>query len=99
MDEHQSSAPQAHPSTEEQDHPHACLNGYIYLSCTAFDEQTGEEVERAEVLPCRRPLSFLCTSVLLVWRYVHKNYDGTMPAAAFRLHRLLGVQPVHLRQG
>jgi hypothetical protein len=44
----------AHPSTEEQDHPHACLNGYIYLSYTAFDEQTGEEVERIEALPCHR---------------------------------------------
>src|SRR5215207_5222552 len=25
-----------------QDHPHACLNGYIYLGYTAFDEETGE---------------------------------------------------------
>jgi hypothetical protein len=42
-----------HP-TEEQDHPHACLNGYIYLGYTALDEETGEEVERVEALPCRR---------------------------------------------
>jgi hypothetical protein len=49
-----SSAPRAHPSTEEQDHPHACLNGYVYLGYTAFDEETGEEVERIEALPCRR---------------------------------------------
>jgi hypothetical protein len=49
-----SSAHTAHPSTKDQDHPHACLNGYIYLSYTAFDEQTGEEVERIEALPCRR---------------------------------------------
>ncbi len=54
MDEHQSSAPHAHPSTEEQDHPHACLNGYIYLGYTAVDEQTGVEVERVEALPYRR---------------------------------------------
>ncbi len=54
MDEHQSSAPHAHPSTEEQDHPHACLIGYIYLGYTAVDEQTGVEVERVEALPCRR---------------------------------------------
>jgi hypothetical protein len=54
MDTRESSAPHAHPSTEDQDHPHACLNGYIYLSYTAFDEQTGEEVERVEALPCCR---------------------------------------------
>jgi hypothetical protein len=41
-------------ATHDQDHPHACLNGYIYLSYTAFDEETGEEVERIEALPCRR---------------------------------------------
>ena len=35
-------------------HPHACLNGYIYLGYTVFDEETGEEVERVEALPCRR---------------------------------------------
>jgi hypothetical protein len=37
-----------------QDHPHACLNGYVYLGYTAVDEETGEEVERVEALPCRR---------------------------------------------
>jgi hypothetical protein len=52
-----SSARPAHPSTEEhdpQDHPHACLNGYVFLGYTAVDEETGEEVERVEALPCRR---------------------------------------------
>jgi len=39
---------------DDQDHPHACLNGYVYLGYTAFDEETGEEVERVEALPCRR---------------------------------------------
>jgi hypothetical protein len=55
MDTTESSA-SAHPSTEnhDQDHPHACLNGYVYLGYTAFDEETGEEVERVEALPCRR---------------------------------------------
>jgi hypothetical protein len=48
-----SSAP-AHPTTEDHDHPHACLNGYVYLGYTALDEETGEEVERVEALPCRR---------------------------------------------
>ena len=54
MDAQESSAPNAHPSTEEQDHPHACLNGYVYLGYSAVDEETGEEVERVEALPCRR---------------------------------------------
>jgi hypothetical protein len=39
---------------DDQDHPHACLNGYVYLGYTAVDEETGEEVERIEALPCRR---------------------------------------------
>jgi hypothetical protein len=30
------------------------LNGYVYLGYTAVDEETGEEVERVEALPCRR---------------------------------------------
>jgi hypothetical protein len=54
MDPRESTAHPAPPTTEDQDHPHACLNGYIYLGYTAFDEQTGEEVERIEALPCRR---------------------------------------------
>jgi hypothetical protein len=48
-----STAHPAHPA-EDQDHPHACLNGYVYLGYTALDEETGEEVERVEALPCRR---------------------------------------------
>ena len=44
----------AHPSTEDQDHPHACRNGYIYLGYNAIDEETVEEVERVEALLCRR---------------------------------------------
>jgi hypothetical protein len=30
------------------------MNGYVYLGYTALDEETGEEVERVEALPCRR---------------------------------------------
>jgi len=39
---------------EIQGHPHACLNGYVYLGYTVVDEETGEEVEMVERLPCRR---------------------------------------------
>jgi hypothetical protein len=54
MDTAESSAHHAHPSTEEQDHPHACLAGYVYLGYTALDGETDEEVERVEALPrCR----------------------------------------------
>jgi hypothetical protein len=45
-----------HKAPHDQDHPHACLNEYIYLGYTALDEETGEEVERVEALPCRRCL-------------------------------------------
>jgi hypothetical protein len=45
----------AHPSTEEQDHPHACLNGYVYLGYTYVGED-GDEVEAYEAIPCRRCL-------------------------------------------
>jgi len=38
----------------EQDHPHACLDGYIYLGYTVEDPETGEEGGRVEALPCRR---------------------------------------------
>jgi hypothetical protein len=43
-----------HAAPDDQDHPHACLNGCVYLGYTAVDEQTGEEVEWVEALPCRR---------------------------------------------
>ena len=35
-------------------HPHACVDGLVHIGYTAIDEQTGEEVERVEALPCRR---------------------------------------------
>jgi hypothetical protein len=37
-----------------QDHPHACTDGLVFLTCAVLDEETGEEVERVEALPCRR---------------------------------------------
>jgi hypothetical protein len=54
MDKQQSTAHIAHPSTEDQDHPRACLHGSVYLGYTATEEETGEDVERVEALPCRR---------------------------------------------
>ena len=55
MDRVESSARNAHVAQEvRQDHPHACLDGYVYLGYTTIDEETGDEVERVEALPCRR---------------------------------------------
>jgi hypothetical protein len=54
VDKQQSTAHPADPSTDDQDHPHACLKGYVYLGYNAIDEETGEEVVRVEKLPCRR---------------------------------------------
>jgi len=67
MDTTESSAPHAHPLTEDLDdtieahyaclerlRPHACTDGLVFLTYTAFDEAMGEEVERLEVVPCRR---------------------------------------------
>jgi hypothetical protein len=41
-------------STEQDTHPHACTEGVVYLTYVVFDEEIGDEVERLEVLPCRR---------------------------------------------
>jgi len=43
------------PSAAIDDHhPHACTDGLVFLTYTVFDEAVGEEVERLEVVPCRR---------------------------------------------
>ena len=39
---------------QDQDHPHACMNGYVYLGYTYLSEETGDEVEAFERIPCRR---------------------------------------------
>ena len=60
-----SSAPHAHPSTEEHDdtveahysgleRPHACYDGVFYIGYLVEDPGTGEEVEVFEAVPCRR---------------------------------------------
>jgi hypothetical protein len=40
--------------TDEDTHPHACTDGLVYLTYVVFDEEIGDEVERLEVVPCRR---------------------------------------------
>jgi hypothetical protein len=42
------------PREASEDHPHACTDGLVFLTYTVFDEAVGEEVERLEVVPCRR---------------------------------------------
>jgi hypothetical protein len=48
-----SSAPNAHPSTEDHDHqderPHACLEGWVFIS---YEDEHGEEREAS--YRCRR---------------------------------------------
>jgi len=39
---------------EEDTHPRACTDGLVFLTYTVFDEEIGDEVERLEVVPCRR---------------------------------------------
>jgi hypothetical protein len=38
----------------EDHHPRACTEELVFLTYTVFDEAVGEEVERLEVVPCRR---------------------------------------------
>jgi hypothetical protein len=46
--------PQPHRDDhEDQDHPHACLDGYVYLGFT-YTGEDGEEYEAFEAVPCRR---------------------------------------------
>ncbi len=37
----------------EDTHPHACTDGLVFLTYTAYDEDFGDEVERLEIVPCR----------------------------------------------
>ena len=58
MDSRESSAPHAHPSTEEHDHqaerPHACNDGWVTLGQIVIDPETGEEAEEFALYLCRR---------------------------------------------
>jgi hypothetical protein len=37
-----------------QDHPHACNDGWVSVGHTELDEESGEEEEVFEAVPCRR---------------------------------------------
>ena len=50
----ESSAPHAHPSTEDQDHPHACNDGWVTIGQLVVDPETGEETEEHALYLCRR---------------------------------------------
>jgi len=52
MDEQKSTV--FRPQPGEDTHPHACWDGLVFLAYTVFDEAVGEDVERLEVVPCRR---------------------------------------------
>ena len=65
MDTGESSAPHAHPCTEDHDdtveahyacleRPHACTDGVVYIGHLVEDPGTGDEVEVVEAVPCRR---------------------------------------------
>ena len=41
-------------SSDEDTHPHACTDGLVFLTYVVFDEEIGDEVERLDVVPCRR---------------------------------------------
>jgi hypothetical protein len=49
---HSDSSAPAHPSTEEEN-PHACYDGWVYLGFEGEDEN-GEHVEEIERVRCRR---------------------------------------------
>jgi hypothetical protein len=51
-----SSAPHAHPSTEDQDqdHPHACNDGWVTIGQIVVDPETGEETEEYALYLCRK---------------------------------------------
>ena len=53
MDAKESSVFRPREASEDH-HPHACMDGLVFLTYTAYDEDVGDEVERLEVIPCRR---------------------------------------------
>jgi hypothetical protein len=54
MDTTESSAPHAHPSTEDHDYPHACNDGWVSMEVEVVDPETGEETVEEALYLCRR---------------------------------------------
>jgi hypothetical protein len=52
MDTGKSTAHDAHPSTEGEDHPHACTDGWVTIGQMVVDDD-GEEVEEHALYLCR----------------------------------------------
>ena len=48
-----STAQPSHPSTEDQDHPHDCNDGWVTLGQLVVDPETGEETEEYALYLCR----------------------------------------------
>ncbi len=46
--------PKIHRDPAEDTHPHCCTDGVVFIGYTVFDPEIGDEVEKLEVLPCRR---------------------------------------------
>ncbi len=44
-----------HAASDAQDErPHACMDGWVYLGYTAVDEESGEEIEEYALYLCHR---------------------------------------------
>jgi hypothetical protein len=57
VDTRESSAPPAHPSTEDHDQderPHACNDGWVTIGQIVVDPETGEETEEFAQYLCRK---------------------------------------------
>ena len=54
MSSKESLAHPAHPSTEEEEHPHACNDGWVSIGQLGVDPETGEETEEFALYLCRR---------------------------------------------
>jgi len=42
------------PRRDEQDHPHACNDGWVTIGQVVVDPETGEETEEHALYLCRR---------------------------------------------
>jgi hypothetical protein len=39
---------------QDENHPHGCYSGVVYIGHMVEDSETGDEVEVVEAVPCRR---------------------------------------------